>query len=74
MNNKKRRVPKAKGSDFARLVNLVGLEKRDTVVGTKVEFAIKRAIGCVLKPGQTPSNWIRLAIIEKLTREAEETG
>lgn len=70
MNNKKVRVPKLKPSDFRRLVNLVSLEKRSVVVGAKVELCVKKAIRYVLKPGQTPSDWIRDLIIQRLKEEA----
>lgn len=65
------RKPRQNRSDFRRLVNLIGLEKRDTVVGCKVESCVKKAISYVLKPNQTPSEWIRHVIIEKLREEAE---
>jgi len=62
---------KAKGSELRRLVNLVSLEKRSVVVGSKVELCIKKAIHYLLKPGQTPSDWIRGLIIRKLKEEAK---
>lgn len=73
MAKKKRRKPSPNRSDFATAVNLlklVGLEKRDTIVGAKVEGCIKKAISLVLKLGQTPSAWIRETIIRRLREEA----
>ena len=70
MKNKKRGVPKGKGSELRRLVNLVNLEKRSVVVGAKVELCVKKAIHYMLKPGQTPSDWIRNLIIKRLKEEA----
>lgn len=70
VTNKKRREPNPNRSDFVRLVNLIGLEKRDAVVGAKVESSVKRAISLLLKPGQTPSKWIRQVIVDRLREEA----
>jgi len=67
---KETKEPKAKASELLRLVNLVNLEKRSEVVGAKVELCVKKAIRCVLEPRQTPSDWLRELIIERLKEEA----
>lgn len=66
---KKHKDPKGNRSNLVSLVNLIGLEKRDTVVGSKVEGSVKKAISLVLKPGQTPSEWIRETVIRRLREE-----
>jgi len=70
MANKKTKELRGNRSDFARLVNLIGLEKREAIVASKVESCVKRAISLVLKPGQTPSEWIRETILIRLRKEA----
>jgi hypothetical protein len=71
MAEKKARTPKQNCSEVKRLVNLFNREKRTVTIGSKVEESVRKAIRHVLKPGQTPSEWIRETIIKRLREEAE---